>query len=264
MKWFRISAGRPAAVRCVAAAAVSALLLTACGGVSEEMLDSREAAIAMMEAGDLEGAVEAFNGLVAEATKVTEFELDILKYRAEAEFLLGDFPAAAHTYKTLMEVDAEKPEYCYFASLAMSRGGQQEEALALLERGEELDRKLEAAGWQEAVLALAESYESAGMIEEAKEVYQGLIDGGHASTDIYNRLMLAAMDEGDYENALTMAGKGLILTDELAVKELRFNEAVCYEYLGDYQKALELFRAYVAEFGSDERAEHEIAFLETR
>ncbi len=30
------------------------------------------------------------------------------------------------------------------------------------------------------------------------------------------------------------------------------------------QKALELFQAYTEEFGSDEAAEHEIAFLKTR
>jgi len=43
-----------------------------------------------------------------------------------------------------------------------------------------------------------------------------------------------------------------------------FNEAVCYEYLGQYEKALSLFLAYIETYGSDERAEHEIAFLVTR
>ena len=76
--------------------------------------------------------------------------------------------------------------------------------------------------------------------------------------------MLLAMDAGDYNEALKMSMKGQILTDGIAMKELKFNEAVCYEYLGDFAKALELFQAYVAEYGSDERAEHEIAFLETR
>ena len=48
------------------------------------------------------------------------------------------------------------------------------------------------------------------------------------------------------------------------MQELKFNEAVCYEYLGDFSKALELFRAYAAEYGTDEQVAHEIAFLETR
>lgn len=213
-----------AAVLCLAT-----MMLTACGGVSEEMLEARTAAIALMESGDYEGAVEAFNQLVEEATSVSEFELDILKYRAEAEYLLGDYAAAAHTYQILIEVDQDRPEYRYYASMAE-----------------------------------AEGYREDGMIEEARAVYQSLIDGGQSNTNVYNRLMLLAMDEGDYNEALKMAAKGKILSDELAVQELDYNTAVCYEYLGDFPKALELFRAYEATYGSDERVSHEIAFLETR
>ena len=243
---------------------LSTVLLTACGGVTEEMLATRESAIAMMENGDYESAVAAFNGLVEDAVKVTEFELDILKYRAEAEFLLEDYAAAVHTYKTLMEVDKELPEYCYFAAIAMARDGQTEEALGLLERGKELDEKLEVTGFFEATLALAESYEAGGQIEAARTIYQELVNDGHGNTEIYNRLTVMAMDDGDYEGALGIAAKGLILTDDLALQELKFNEAVCYEFLGEFSKALELFRAYAAEYGSDERVAHEIAFLETR
>ena len=56
----------------------------------------------------------------------------------------------------------------------------------------------------------------------------------------------------------------MALSDRTAVRELKFNQAVCFEHLGQYQKALELFQAYTEEFGSDEAAEHEIAFLKTR
>ena len=248
----------------LAALLLSSVLLTACGGVTEEMLATRESAIAMMENGDYEGAVAAFNGLVEEATKVTEFELDILKYRAEAEFLLEDYAAAIHTYRTLMEVDAERPEYCYLASMALSKMGQMHDAKLFLDGGKALDEKHEAPGFFEASFAYAEGYLADGEPEIAKTEYQELIDAGFGSTEIYNRLMVMAMDEGDYEEALKMAAKGLILTDGLAVQELRFNEAVCYEFMGDFAKALELFRAYAAEFGSDERVAHEIAFLETR
>lgn len=248
----------------MAAMLLASVFLTACGGVTEDMLATRESAIAMMENGDYEGAVAAFNGLVEEATKVTEFELDVLKYRAEAEFMLEDYAAVVHTYRTLMEVDKELPEYYYCASIAMARDGQTEEASELLMCGKDLDKKLEAAGLWEATLALAEGYEAGGLTEKAKGVYLEMIDGGHGSTEIYNRLMIMAMDDEDYEEALNLAAKGLILTDGLAVQELKFNEAVCYEFLGDFSKALELFRAYAAEFGSDDRVAHEIAFLETR
>ena len=259
MRRWKSGSGKLAAVFLAAA-----MFLTACGSVTEEQLEVREAAIGMMENGDYEGAVAAFNGLVEEATSVTEFELDILKYRAEAEYMLEDYEAALHTYRTLMEVDQERPEYCYMASIALSRAGQTHDAKLFLEGGKDLDKKLEAAGFYEATEALAQAYEDSGDRDLATEIYQELIDTGHGSTKLYNRLMVMAMDEEKYEEALKLAAKGLILTDGLAVQELKFNEAVCYEYLGEFAKALELFRAYAAEFGSDERVAHEIAFLETR
>ena len=255
---------KPAAF--LTAVILASTLLTACGGVTEEMMATRESAIAMMEQGDYEGAVELFNGLVDEATKVTAFELDILKYRAEAEFLLEDYAAAVHTYRTLMQVDesAVHPEYYYVSAMALAKDGQVAEALEVLKAGKALDKNLSAAGFFEAMQAVAEGYKASGLLSDAKAVYQELIDGGFGNSKIYNCLMVMSMDEGDYEVALELAAKGLILTDGLAVQELKFNEAVCYEYLGEFAKALELFRAYAAEYGSDERVAHEIAFLESR
>ena len=244
--------------------ALSSVLLTACSGVSEEKLVSRESAIALMESGDLEGAVTVFNDLVKEAKKVTEFELDILKYRGEAEFLLEDYEAALHTYRTLMEVDKERPEYCYMASIALAKDGQRHDAKLFLDSGKALDKDSQAPMFYQASVAYAESCMAAGEDMTATGIYQELIDGGFANTDLYNRLVMAAVNEGKYEEALELIKKGLTLTDTMAVQELKFNEAVCYEYLGEFSKALELFRYYIEEFGNDERAAHEITFLETR
>ncbi len=49
-----------------------------------------------------------------------------------------------------------------------------------------------------------------------------------------------------------------------AIQEARFNRAVVYEYQGEYQKALQAFQAYVAEFGMDDEAAKEITFLQSR
>lgn len=48
------------------------------------------------------------------------------------------------------------------------------------------------------------------------------------------------------------------------LKELSYNRAVACEHLQQYDKALALFEDFVKEFGSNEDAEHEIAFLKTR
>lgn len=252
----------------LAAFCTAAAILAGCSGIPEEMLAEREAAIAMMDSGDYEGAVAAFNGLVAEATSVTEFELDILKYRAEAEYKLGDYAAAAYTYDILNQVDAERAEYCYFGAMSLAKAGDLAGAQELLEKGKALDMEEEAetmsVGYVEAVMAVGNSLFDSGDKVGANMLYDELIADGCATTDIYNRLMTDAMAAGDYETALGLAEKGLQLEDGLAEKQLKFNEAVCYEYMGNWSKALSMFEAYVAEYGSDEKAEHEIAFLRTR
>lgn len=248
-----------AAILCIAAS-----LLAACGGVTEEMLAARESAIASMNSGDYEGAVAQFNSLMEEADTVTDFELDVLKYRAEAEFQLGDYEAAAYTYDILNQVDEKKAEYLYFGAMSLAKSGDLDGAQKLLDSGKELDKDGKKAGFLEAVRALADAMAESDDLPGAKALYDGLINTGHGSTEIYNQLMLLAMEEGDYEEALKMSAKGQILTDGIARKELKFNEAVCREYLGEFENALELFRSYAAEYGSDERVEHEIAFLETR
>ena len=57
------------------------LLLTGCSHVTSAMKESRENGIALMESGAYEGAVAEFDSLIAQTTRVTAFEIDVLKYR---------------------------------------------------------------------------------------------------------------------------------------------------------------------------------------
>lgn len=216
----------------------AAAFLGGCGGVSEEMLARREAAIRMVEDGEYEEAIAAFDGLVKEADSVTGFELDILKYRAEAEYQLGDYEAAAYTYDILNQVDGERAEYYYFGALSLARAGEYPAAEELLKKGEALKEQPE----EETVFAAADFVRAA----------------------IVNKQVLELIRQEAYEEALQTAEHALLQLSGAAVQELQFNQAVCYEYLGQWEKALSLFEGYTAAFGSDERAEHEIAFLKTR
>ncbi len=72
------------------------------------------------------------------------------------------------------------------------------------------------------------------------------------------------MDSGDYEGALAEFDRGLELGDEKMSRILRFNRACCYEYMGDYERALEEFTEYLQEFPDDEEAFKEYNFLKTR
>ena len=211
-----------------------------------------------------ESDIAEFDSLIDQTTRVTSFEIDVLKYRGEAEFMLGDYGAAAYTYDTLAKVDKPRAEYYYLGAVSLANSGDQDGAENRLESGKSADAKHEVTGYAEAMEALGAAYMTAGDEEKADELYQTLVDEGFSSTEVYNRWMMAAMEKGNYEEALQHAEAGLALSDDRAKKEIAFNQAVCYEYLGQYEKALELFRSYEEQYGQDEKADHEIAFLVTR
>ena len=178
--------------------------------------------------------------------------------------MLGDYGAAAYTYDTLVKVDKPRAEYYYLGAVSLANSGDVEGAENRLESGTKADEKHAAAGYAEAMEALGAAYMTAGDETKADEIYQTLVEEGFSSTEVYNRWMMAAMKKGDYEEALQHGEAGFALSDDRAKKEIAFNQAVCYEYLGQYEKALELFRSYEEQYGQDEKADHEIAFLVTR
>ena len=83
----------------------SALILGGCGE-SKAAKEARLKGIEQVKNEDYASAVESFDLALKEADGVVNaFELDILKYRGEAEFMLEDYEAAAHTYGILADVD---------------------------------------------------------------------------------------------------------------------------------------------------------------
>lgn len=282
-----------------------AMSLSGCQRVSKEQLAFREGGIASLEQGDYSGALDQFEKALADSNRVSDFETDVLKYRAEAEYQLEDFEAAAHTYDLLNQLDKKRPEYDYYWAMCLAKSGNPQLAEEKLAEGkaQETGRKSQEAGgkdqksdgktqdadgkakggkdesrqepevqntkstapgYAEAMNAVADAWLAENNTEKADAVYTQLMSEGLADTRLYSRLAKTCMEQQDYEKALEYAEQGLALSDDLAKKDLRFNQAVCYEYLGEFSKALELFRQYVSEFGSDEAAEHEIAFLVTR
>ena len=105
--------------------AVSAtdLMMSGCQD-SKAARDARLAGIEQMNQGNYEEAIVSFDLALDEADGiVNEFELDVLKYRAEAEYMTEDFTAAAHTYGILADVDDGKPEYFYYQAASEAMAG---------------------------------------------------------------------------------------------------------------------------------------------
>lgn len=89
------------------------LLLTACSGKKVDEL--RLKGIEELQKAKYEDAIKTFNeALELSDGKITEVQYDILIYRAEAEYMTGDFEAAQKTIDTLRVVNGDRDEYLRF------------------------------------------------------------------------------------------------------------------------------------------------------
>ncbi|MCI8515228.1 MAG: tetratricopeptide repeat protein [Lachnospiraceae bacterium] len=114
------------------------------------------------------------------------------------------------------------------------------------------------------LIFLGNSYSRMGEAQKAYQVYTEALDRAPEKAPLYGELALLKMEEGDYRTALDFLGQGIALNDASVQKDLKYAEAVCYEYLHEYRTALEKFEAWQAEFGESPEATHEIEFLRTR
>ncbi|MEY8338825.1 tetratricopeptide repeat protein [Lachnospiraceae bacterium 62-35] len=244
------------------------LALSACADRKEEE-EYRMTAIHQLEAGNYEGAISTFDLALKEADgRVGAMELDILKYRGEAEYKAGDYAAAAHTWDVLLQVDKKQPEYLYARSMAKAGEGKTAEALADYQAASDMDVQMdrEAAWRKEALIAVGRACQAAGEEEMASRLYENALKQGigQESAEIWNTLALACMADGNYEEALPFLEQGIAVGDDAQMADLLYNQAVAYEYTGEFEKALQSFEIYQASYGPDEGVEKEIAFLRTR
>lgn len=270
----------------IAASAAAISLLGGCGlGSGAKRQELRLSGIEKLDAGDYGGAIaDLEEALSLGKGKVGQMELDILKYRAEAEGKIGDYSAAAHTYGILMEVDGEKTEYIELRCMLNIRAGNTDQAMedykklcqAYKEAG--TDSKAPEAGENQAedmsrdqeaqltklIKEIGKTLKSGGKESEALAFYEQAESDGLADSQIYNQMGLCYLERGEYIKAGQIFEKGINAPDKTAAADLAFNRAVALEYQRDYAGALKAFESYVSQYGPDEKAEHEISFLKTR
>ena len=134
MRKTKITGAKRRAAGLAAALFLTALLASGCQG-GKEKYAFRETGISQMDAGDYEGAIQSFEQALEHSDGfVGEFELDVLKYRAEAEYALADYAASAHTYDILVQADGERPEYLNRGCVMHALAGDTEAALACYEK----------------------------------------------------------------------------------------------------------------------------------
>ena len=244
------------------------MMLSGCGSNKRE--EYRRTGIEQMQSGDYTAALVSFEqALEASKGKVTVLELDVLKYRAEAEYLLEDYEAAAHTYEVLLQVDEENVDYRLYRAMALAESGALDKAVEEYQKAKTILKETPDEAGTARLLTVVKHLgaileQEADYRDTALLLYQELSDEGYHSSVLYNRMGLNRMEAKDYDGAISLFEQGLLADDAQAAKELRYNQAVAYEYKADYKRALELFEAYKAEYGEDEDVAKEINFLRTR
>lgn len=286
-------------IKAVIAWAVCVLILAAVAAgtfrlvghlTTAKMRQLRESGLEKMEADNLSGAIGDFDLALETAGKRSDFKVDVLSYRAEAEYKLEDYEAALHSYGLLAELEPKAPEYRYLQSLCYSSLGNTDQAIKAYREGTSLEKKDETPpGKMEALLAAGSACVDGEEYEKAMSFYNEAIKDGMAHGEIYNQMGLCQVAEADYEGALDSFNQGYEVlvtgfelgsgvepsqaaetlkekesTDYALLKELTYNRAVSYEYLHQYDKALALFEEYINVFGADEDAQHEVDFLRSR
>lgn len=240
----------------------AAILAGGCSD-SKERYAFRETGIEQLNAGEYDAAIQSFEQAIASSNGlVGEFELDVLKYRAEAEYKAGDFAASAYTYDVLCQVDEERPEYRIRSCIMNSRAGEVDKALEDYEKA-----AAGTAGMEElesAILSLGQALIDAGRYDEAVTLCEGAAASGWGSAELYNQLGLGQMELGNYDAALEYLERGIHMGDEAVMPQLLYNQAAAYEKKLDFASALTVLEDYVSRFGSTPEVEKEIAFLKTR
>ncbi len=117
----------------------------------------------------------------------------------------------------------------------------------------------------ETVLMLGKTYEQLGNSNYAAGVYKLFIEQNDPNPAIYNQLGLCKLELGEYEAALNAFDSGLAVEENNdCVQQLRFNQIVAYEYLGQFEKAAALMNGYLESYPDDAQAVREYEFLRTR
>ena len=247
----------------------------------------RQEGLEKMAQGDYSGAIASFDAALEKAgEKAVEFNTDVLCYRAEAEQRLKDYQAAAYTYRLLMDMDPDQAaSYGYLEAVCLGEErapGWQEGLLAA-------GGACVSSGAYERAMALYEEalgegaengqiYNQMGLCQMAAEDYEGArdsFDKGYELASSQTGSQAGRVPEEEEDSGEDKTEEGSAGLEDLLetggeqartalLKELSFNRAAVREYLGYYDEALRLFEDYVSAYGADERAQHEIDFLETR
>jgi tetratricopeptide (TPR) repeat protein len=113
-------------------------------------------------------------------------------------------------------------------------------------------------------LILGQTYEKLGDMNYATVVYQTYLENNPPTAALYNSLGICYMNQEKYTEAAEAFQNGIDLGASDYLQELKFNQIVANEYLGDFQTAKSLIGEYMQSYPDDSKAKKEYEFLESR
>lgn len=239
------------------------------------------------ELGEYEESVSIYTELISKADKEDKYELYYL--RGSAYIKLDDENNGTLDYEKVLDLKGNDYYLCcnmYYnfkdagyidrAESYLKRIIQAEDDVDnylrgktyyILEDYEQAEKYLSESydeGNNEAAYFLALTYEQKKDYVNAEKLYQSYLSKHSDDYGIYNQYGAYLMNIGDYNNAIVYIETGLELASEEKQEELLFNQAVCYEYLGEYDRAYTLFEEYLTRYPNDAAARKELDFLSSR
>ena len=208
---------------------------------------------AYLKMGDTAQAREQFDSAAAVSKRDYSLYLQIYE-RYEEENMTGIGDAYL---QTALQIPSESRDDDLRIGQIYYYLGQYDQAKRVLSESVE-DRYLPA------VRMMGEVYLAQEDFSHALAMYQILRDEGGEKPEVYNGLAQCAIAAGNYDQALDYIGQGLGLQEEEGKQQLRFNEIVVYERKLDFSTAKIKAEAYCTLYPTDEKAQKELAFLNTR
>lgn len=246
------------------------LILGACDSKSKQVKELMKSGMEYLDSKEYERAIKKFDEAlkVKDAARLGVIEMDLLKYRAEAEFKAKDYLSAAHTYSLLADAEKDGEIYLNLRIICLAKSVQEVDyALELYEaKGLDRHKHLYTETTMELIKALvkkAESTEDGTYRDKAVGMLTDLENSRiQKDANIANSAGMIYFRLKNYQKALQWFELGLGYEPENDI--LLYNQAVCHEFLGDYETALQMMEAYNAKFGESDETNHEIAFLRSR
>jgi tetratricopeptide (TPR) repeat protein len=250
----------------IAAVVIVLVLLLGIPNIFTNKQKYRDLGIELFYQGDYEGAIEYFQKSVGEGQWFSEnVDVDVLLYEASAYLHIEDYTLAKTEYEKILNEYPDKyydsGEISYLSKLCDAllayKAGKYSDALETLK--DACDR-----GYTELSLYVAICCENIQSYDDMKYYLDLYVQSNPCDAYVYCKYIDMYIATGDYSSAVASVENALALNETDYIQKLSYMQILCYENLGNYEKAYELSETYVASYPNDELGVKANEYLLTR